>query len=64
MVLSSNICKNTMILNSKNTLDKRENLARNAVELRRFVGISRERAACSNQTIPKKKNKNKRTCVF
>ena len=52
MVFITNICKNAMILkprkHTKNPLrnaahgDKRENRARNAVVLRRFVEISRE----------------------
>ena len=52
MVFITNICRNAMILKPrkhiKNPLrnvdhrDKRENRARNAVELRRFVEISRE----------------------
>ena len=37
--------------------DKWENRARNAVELRRFVEISRERAARSNFNNPSKKKK-------
>jgi hypothetical protein len=45
--------------------DKRENRARNAVELRRFVEISREWAnVVTKQSKKKNKNKNKKTSVF